>query len=84
VGDEEYAVFEFSLGQAVVPADLTQSEQEIAQAVVDGLSDREIGNRRGTSPRTVANQLRSIYTKLGIASRAELIVRCTREGRTPP
>ena len=39
--------------------------------------DKDIARRRGTSPRTIANQLRSIYSKLGISGRGELIRRCT-------
>jgi DNA-binding CsgD family transcriptional regulator len=36
------------------------------------LSNSEIGRRRGTSGRTVANQMATIFRKLGVSSRAEL------------
>ena len=51
---------------------LTQAETEVARAAVDGLSNREIAEQRGTAARTVAVQLRSIYRKIGIASRTDL------------
>ena len=52
--------------------ELTPAETQIACDVLDGLSTAAIGRKRGTSARTVANQLASIYRKLAINSRAEL------------
>jgi len=51
---------------------LTQAENAVARAAVSGLSNRAIAKVRGSSPRTVAVQLRSIYRKLDISSRTEL------------
>lgn len=51
---------------------LTQAESAVARAAVAGLSNREIAEQRGSAPRTVAVQLRSIYSKLGISSRTDL------------
>ncbi len=56
---------------------LSSAERAVVQALLRGLSDREIAIERGTSERTVANQLRSIFRKLGVASRAELIARAS-------
>lgn len=53
---------------------MTLAEREITTDVLAGLSTAEIARRRGRSPRTIANQLASIYRKLGVASRAELAV----------
>jgi DNA-binding CsgD family transcriptional regulator len=39
------------------------------ELVCAGLSNREIGRRRGTSERTIANQ--SLHAKLGVRSRLE-------------
>ncbi len=52
---------------------LTPAEQSIVRDVVCGQSNGSISRRRGTSERTVANQLASIYRKLNLASRQELI-----------
>src|SRR5258706_12476681 len=51
---------------------LTASERDVAKLARDGLSNAAIGQLRGTSPRTVANQLARIYRKLGVGSRLGL------------
>jgi DNA-binding NarL/FixJ family response regulator len=40
--------------------------------VLDGLSNRTIAQVRGTSVRTVANQIASVFRKLNVTGRAEL------------
>lgn len=52
---------------------LTKAEQIVAVLVSQGLSNRQIAAIRERSPRTIANQLRSIYTKLEIESRQQLV-----------
>jgi DNA-binding NarL/FixJ family response regulator len=54
-------------------ADMTSAELAVAELVIAGRSNREIAATRATSPRTVANQLRAIYQKLGVSSRTELL-----------
>lgn len=51
---------------------LTQAEAAVAEALLSGQSQREIAHQRGTSVRTVANQVQSIYRKYGVRSREEL------------
>lgn len=51
---------------------LTGAERAVAVLAMQGASNAEIAERRGSSERTVANQLRSVFTKLGIQSRFEL------------
>jgi DNA-binding NarL/FixJ family response regulator len=55
-----------------VLAALSRSEQLVALDAVSGLSNAAIASNRKRSVRTIANQLASIYRKLGITSRAEL------------
>ncbi|MCZ7687269.1 MAG: helix-turn-helix transcriptional regulator [Sandaracinaceae bacterium] len=57
---------------------LSPAEREVAEAVLRGRSDREIARERRTSERTVANQLRSVFRKLSVGSRAELVARASR------
>jgi DNA-binding NarL/FixJ family response regulator len=59
--------------QGATPAVLTSSERFIFRAILDGLSNAEIATRRGRSLRTVANQVASVFHKLAISSRAELV-----------
>jgi len=58
------------VAESVVP--LSRREREIAQLAATGLASREIAERLFLSVRTVSNHLQNIYTKLGVASRAEL------------
>lgn len=51
---------------------LTEAEKAVLQLLLDGRSNREIAAARAVAYKTVANQLRSIYSKLDVASRCEL------------
>jgi len=51
---------------------LTPRELQIITAVVEGASNKEIGEQFGLSTQTVKNHLSSIYDKLGVSSRLEL------------
>jgi DNA-binding NarL/FixJ family response regulator len=51
---------------------LTSAEQEVASELLQGRSYQEIARQRGTTSGTVANQVRSIFRKLGVRSRSEL------------
>ena len=57
---------------------LTKRELEIVELVCLGLRNRQIADRCSLTEGTVKIHLNSIYRKLGVASRAELIV--NREG----
>lgn len=57
------------------------SELAVAELAVLGLSDGEIAVRRQRSARTVSNQLRVLYRRLGVGSRAELIELLSKEPR---
>lgn len=51
-------------------ADLSTREEEVLRHLADGLTDREIGERLGISPRTVETHVGSVLRKLGVRNRA--------------
>ncbi|MFL5392258.1 MAG: response regulator transcription factor [Myxococcales bacterium] len=51
---------------------LTVAEADVARMMTAGLSNAAIARRRGTAVRTIANQVASIFDKLGVRSRSEL------------
>lgn len=61
-----------------LPAALTRAEREVARALLSGRCLAAIAEQRGTSMRTVANQVRAVYQKVGVSSLGELASRCVR------
>ena len=59
---------------------LSEREREVVAAVVDGLSNDEVGARLDISPKTVESHLRRLFERGHIASRTELASRAIREG----
>lgn len=83
VAGDEYALLAFELPEINVPPGLSPAEREVVLAVATGQSNAEIARARGTSANTVANQLRSIYGKLKVGNRMELIRSCVPAERKP-
>ena len=54
---------------------LTEAERSVVQGIMGGGTNAEIARRRGTSTRTVVNQVAAIFRKLNCRSRAELVAR---------
>jgi DNA-binding CsgD family transcriptional regulator len=75
IDDEELLVLSYPIEPLRAPVGLTRAERDVALAFARGKSMREIAAMRGTSTRTVANQMRAIYAKLGTQSREGLMKR---------
>jgi DNA-binding NarL/FixJ family response regulator len=60
--------------------ELTVREREILALLATGMSNSKIAGRLGLSPKTVANHLSSIFTKLQVADRAQAILRARDAG----
>jgi DNA-binding CsgD family transcriptional regulator len=69
----EYAVLSFPLPPDEFGRRLTATERAVADLVLRGLSTAAIARRRRRSTRTVANQIASVFQKVGVGSRRELI-----------
>jgi DNA-binding NarL/FixJ family response regulator len=50
---------------------LSQREREVLTLVTEGLTDRDIGQALGISPRTVGRHVGNILSKLGARNRSE-------------
>src|SRR3984957_4327863 len=55
---------------------LTPKEALIVSCVTQGMKNREIATRVGTTEQVVKNYLRKVYDKLGVADRLELALYC--------
>jgi DNA-binding NarL/FixJ family response regulator len=55
---------------------LTPKESAIVSCVTQGMKNKEIAHRVGTTEQVVKNYLRKVYDKLGVADRLELALYC--------
>jgi DNA-binding CsgD family transcriptional regulator len=60
------------LDAAGMPSPLTHREQEVAELVARGLTNREIGDGLHLSERTAQNHVQHILTKLDLANRSQI------------
>ena len=77
VGGEDILVLSVPLPKLHYPKGTTSAEHEIIDAVLQGLTVKEIAGQRGASLRTVTTQLGRIFAKAGVNSQAELIAMMT-------
>jgi len=73
--DGETVIVSFALDPEAPEATLTAAESEIIALLFGGHSNREIAALRGTKTRTIANQVASLFRKLDVGSRLELVTR---------
>ncbi|MFO0734268.1 MAG: LuxR C-terminal-related transcriptional regulator [Labilithrix sp.] len=66
---------------SLTPPTLTPTEREVAALAMRGWTNARIAARRGVSVKTVMNQLRAVYEKLGVTSRSELSAKLRRRPR---
>lgn len=72
-----------SLPRSVRRASISPRERDVLGYLVLGLQNREIGVALGTSVNTIRKQVASLFGKLEVASRAELVAVALREGLVP-
>jgi two-component system nitrate/nitrite response regulator NarL len=65
-------------------ATLTEREREVVALVGEGLKNKQIGSRLFIHHTTVSHHLTSIFDKLGVADRFELIIYAYRHGLAKP
>ena len=62
------------------PAGLTAREVEVLGLIARGWSNKPIAQRLVVTPKTVANHVEHIYTKIGVSSRAAATLYATQQG----
>jgi DNA-binding CsgD family transcriptional regulator len=70
--------------QTLDATSLTRSEHEVLTYVARGLANPAIATALGKSEKTVRNQVSSIFSKLGVRTRAEAIVAAREAGVAGP
>ena len=68
---EDFALLSWPVARGGA-ADLTAAEADVLARLLDGLSNAQIAAERGTSARTVANQVAKLLRIFGVSSRVEL------------
>jgi len=74
----------FKRSGSMYPSGLTAREVDVIRLVAEGLSDAEVAERLFIARRTVTSHLTSIYTKLGVSSRAAATRFAVEHGLTSP
>jgi len=59
---------------------LTNKERQVASMVWEGLTNKQIAERIGTSEQVIKNYLRTTFDKLGVWSRLELAMYIANHG----
>jgi len=77
VGGQDILVLSVPLPKLRYPEGTTSAEHEIIDAVLQGLTVKEIAEQRCASLRTVTTQLGTIFRKADVNSQAELIAMMT-------
>lgn len=65
-------------------ARLSASEWQVARLAIEGETHADMARARGTSERTIANQLAAVFDKLGAFGRSELRAMAVRSARALP
>lgn len=66
------------------PLPLTPAEEKVFWEVIQGYTNKKIGDRLFISPRTVQTHLSNILSKLSLENRSQLIRYAFENGHTPP
>jgi DNA-binding CsgD family transcriptional regulator len=59
--------------ESAVAEKLSPAERSVARMLVEGSSHAKMGEARGRSQRTIANQLGAVFSKLGVSGRMEVV-----------
>lgn len=67
---------------AVLDWQLTKRELQIIDDLLHGCANKEIAGHLGVSDQTIKNQLTTLYRKVGVSGRVELVLVAVKRGVT--
>lgn len=70
---ERYDIVSMARPDLRLPTVLSSAEQAVTRQVIEGITHTDAAKSRGTSRRTIANQLSAIFRKLRVSGRFELM-----------
>ncbi len=70
---ERYDIVSMERPDVRLPTVLSSAERAVTRQVIEGIPHTDAAKSRGTSRRTIANQLSAIFRKLGVSGRFELM-----------
>ena len=76
-----YYLYDLVLYRCLGMNQLTPQEQQIVALIAQGLTNKEIVQRLGSSPFTVRNQVKVIMRKLGLKNRIQVAYLFGQRGR---
>lgn len=73
-GGAHYWIVSVPRLEGAVEHSVTRTELKIVKLVVEGMTHQQMAQEHGSSPRTVANHISSVFHRIGVSGRSELLV----------
>ncbi len=73
-GGTHYWIVSVPRLEDAVADSVTRTELKIVKLVVEGMTHQQMALEHGSSPRTVANHISSVFHRIGVSGRSELLV----------
>jgi DNA-binding CsgD family transcriptional regulator len=77
--DSELRVIGIARPDRLLGEYLPKAELQVIRSLIEGASYQEIARVRGTSTRTIANQISAVFRRLHVSGRNELVQRLFRD-----
>lgn len=75
IGETQLRVLSVARPDKALAGSLPPAELAVIRSFVEGASYSSISSERGTSPRTIANQITAVFRRLKVSGRGELMLR---------
>jgi DNA-binding NarL/FixJ family response regulator len=79
-GNEQLRVIAIPRPELALASSLPPAEFAVIRSLLEGAGHDEIAQLRGTSTRTIANQIAAVFRRLKVSGRGELVIRLFSKG----